>query len=297
MVQATLASIKHYCPDAPICLIVDGDVDVSDLESEYGVWTMRISEMDSDEMRELVQGSTRTKLAAMWEGPFEHFVWMDSDAILWGDIRPRIRMDIDYQIFWNEVSIPADADEAPSWLAHFYFDLEKLKDFDPHFEWRGHPYFCDGVYACRRNAIPFSKWKQALGWRQEENNPWSKGFNCMPMMNYLVHSMAGRGELKVEWTDLQWVRSRDNIGLVEDCKRSKWRFPNEVNKPMVLHFCGRKPYTFDRNCYSRPFTIARLDHKRRERSKLGSWMAVFIEDGRVLCGKIISKLRRSVSEG
>ena len=31
IVQATLASMRHYCPDVPICLTVDGDFDVSDL--------------------------------------------------------------------------------------------------------------------------------------------------------------------------------------------------------------------------------------------------------------------------
>jgi hypothetical protein len=28
MVQATLASMRHYSPDVPVCLVVDGDFDV-----------------------------------------------------------------------------------------------------------------------------------------------------------------------------------------------------------------------------------------------------------------------------
>lgn len=35
MVQATLASMIYYCPAVPICLIVDGVFDVSDLVREY----------------------------------------------------------------------------------------------------------------------------------------------------------------------------------------------------------------------------------------------------------------------
>ena len=35
MVQATLASMRHYCPEVPICLVVDGNFDVSDLAKEY----------------------------------------------------------------------------------------------------------------------------------------------------------------------------------------------------------------------------------------------------------------------
>ena len=43
MVQATLASMRHYCPDVPICLTVDGDFDVSDLEKEYDLIVLRVS--------------------------------------------------------------------------------------------------------------------------------------------------------------------------------------------------------------------------------------------------------------
>ena len=51
MVGATLASMRHFCPDVPICLIADGDVDVSDLEQQYDLMVMRINELPSEEMR------------------------------------------------------------------------------------------------------------------------------------------------------------------------------------------------------------------------------------------------------
>jgi len=82
MVQATLASMRHYCPDVPICLTVDGDFDVSDLEREYDLIVLRVSELSSETMRNLVSGNGRAKLAAMWEGPFGFYVWLDSDAIV-----------------------------------------------------------------------------------------------------------------------------------------------------------------------------------------------------------------------
>src|SRR6184192_3671103 len=57
MVQATLASMRHYCPKVPICLTVDGDFDVSDLEEEYDLIVLRISELRSEGMRNLVRGT------------------------------------------------------------------------------------------------------------------------------------------------------------------------------------------------------------------------------------------------
>ena len=56
MVQATLASMRHYCPDVPICLTVDGDVDVLDLAKEYQLIVLRIGDLPSAKMRKLVAG-------------------------------------------------------------------------------------------------------------------------------------------------------------------------------------------------------------------------------------------------
>src|SRR6516225_472462 len=101
MVQATLASMRNYCPDVPVCLVVDGDFDVSDLEKEYRLIVLRIADLPLKEMRGLIAKSYRAKLAAMWEGPFEFYVWIDSDAIVWGDFTSQVRPDLDFQIFWN----------------------------------------------------------------------------------------------------------------------------------------------------------------------------------------------------
>src|SRR5258705_10048328 len=71
MVQATLASMRYYCPDVPRCLVVDGDFDVSDLQEEYDLIVIRVSELPSKEMRNLLRGNSRAKHAALWEGPFD----------------------------------------------------------------------------------------------------------------------------------------------------------------------------------------------------------------------------------
>jgi hypothetical protein len=47
MVQAALASMRHYCPEVPICLVVD------DLEGEYDLIALRVSELSSEDMPNL----------------------------------------------------------------------------------------------------------------------------------------------------------------------------------------------------------------------------------------------------
>jgi hypothetical protein len=61
----------------------------------------------------------------------------------------------------------------------------------------------------------------------------------------------------------------------------------------VAHFCERKPLLFDRHAYSRPFTIARLEHHRRKRGELGAWIAVLNEERHVLAGKSQRRLQRA----
>ena len=300
MVQATLASMRHYCPNVPICLTVDGELDVSDLEKDYNLIVLRVADLPSAEMRKLVAGSFHAKHAAMWEGPFEFYVWIDSDAIVWGDFTSQIRKDVDFQIFWSEVSIPPDATEVPTWLPHFYFDPSKLRKVDPDFDWRGHAYFSAGVFACRRNAIPFERYVEIEAVNREVPGLFESGLNSgtgdMGMLNYLVHAMAQRGNLKVTVSDLQHVPSHHGITeLAADCVGSGWQFPAHIQRPRVAHFCERKPFLFNRQAYSRPFTIARLEHHRRHRREWGAWLAVFNEDRRILIKKVKRRLLNPIT--
>jgi len=282
--------MRHFCPGIPICLTVDGNVDVSDLEREYDLIVLKVPDIPSEQMRKLMSGSFHAKHAAMWEGPFEFYVWMDSDAIVWGDFTSKVCTDLDFQIFWSEISIASDALEAPSWLPHFYFDPEKLKQFDREFEWRGVPYFSAGVFACRRDVISFEQYYKVEKWSRK--CPGLFAFGDMGMLNYLVHSKAQRDEIRVSASDLQHVSAHHGKDeLIKDCNDSGWRFPAAINRPRVAHFCGRKPFIFDRKAYSRPFTIARLEHHRRSHSELGAWMCVLEEERRLLTRKIRRRFR------
>jgi hypothetical protein len=294
MVQATLASMRHYCPDVPICLVVDGDFDVSDLELEYGLIVLRISDLPSEEMRRMIGGNYRAKLAAMWEGPFEWFVWLDADAIVWGDFTAQIRSDLDFQIFWKEneeniIEEKTTPDLVPDGFKHYYFDPDLLKKFDPDFHWHGKTYFCSGTFACRKNAITFSEWQNTEAWLKETPGLFSWGE--MGMLNYIVHSKTQRGEIKSDSTDLQhvWVH-HGKEELVEDCIGAGWNFPPKIARPRIAHFCGRKPLLHDTKAFSQPFTIARLTHQRTHHSELGSWMAILREEIRIIIKKAVRKV-------
>jgi hypothetical protein len=89
------------------------------LEKQYDLIAVRIPELGC-EMLKLISGNDRAKHAALWEGPFEYYVWLDSDAIVWGDFTPQVRTGVDFQIFWSEIFIPANATEMPGMAAAFF---------------------------------------------------------------------------------------------------------------------------------------------------------------------------------
>ena len=45
-----------------------------------------------------MRGNPRANHIAMWEGPFD-CVWLDADAIVWGDFASQVRSGVDFQNF------------------------------------------------------------------------------------------------------------------------------------------------------------------------------------------------------
>ena len=101
----------------------------------------------------------------------------------------------------------------------------------------------------------------------------------------------------MDWADLQWSRNFGFEKLTQDVACLGFKFPNEVDHPAVLHFCGRKPSTLDAQCFSRPFTIARLAHHQRNQSKLGAWLSILSEDTSIAARKGWGKVKRLIAHG
>ncbi|NEO01287.1 MAG: hypothetical protein F6K50_39555 [Moorea sp. SIO3I7] len=207
-VKATCASVRHFLPNVPLCVIVDGDLNVDELIETYNPYIIRTSEIEDYELRTYCSGSPRSKHLAMWLGPFERYVYLDSDAIFWGDVIASLKWedDEDFIVFWNKPTEPAHN----SWLSHFYFDIDILKLYDPEFEWKWNPYFSAGSFASRRVAISFEDFKRCESWRSEYPNLFSWTTD-QGILNYLVFSLIQRGKLKLGRQYLQWIPAHRGI--------------------------------------------------------------------------------------
>lgn len=84
LAKGTCASIRHFLGDVPICLLIDGDFPVTDLQRAYGVRVLPRSNVRNPELRRRSFGWGLTKMVSFWESPWEYFLFLDVDTVVWG---------------------------------------------------------------------------------------------------------------------------------------------------------------------------------------------------------------------
>jgi hypothetical protein len=80
------ASIRHFLGDVPIALIVDGTFSVSSLEKAYGVQVINRNTISNEVLKNRSFGWGKTKMIAFWESPWKHFLVLDADTNVWGNV-------------------------------------------------------------------------------------------------------------------------------------------------------------------------------------------------------------------
>lgn len=126
-----------------------------------------------------------------------------------------------------------------------------------------------------------------------EKNPGLFAWGDMGMLNYMVHSLSQQDEITTTIIDLQHIPGHHGIEeLKARCRNAGWRFPRNIGRPRIGHFCGRKPFLHGCKAYSKPFTIARLEHYRRQHSEVGAWLSILGEEQKVIWEKSRRRLDR-----
>lgn len=290
-VKATIASIRFYCPEHPVCLIADGDFDTSEITEAYPVTILKTTEIDDPVVSAYCTGNPRSKLAAMWHGPFDRFVYLDADAVVWGDIMDKLHWDDeDFIVFWNAPEEPAHR----SWMSEYYMDVDRILKGNPDFDWMHNPYFSSGAFACKRNAISKDEWVEMEEWRAREPDlfSWTKD---QGILNYLVFWKAQSQGFKTRLIDLQWIPHHRGVKLTK--KKFLWngfRFPDSVSDPYIMHFCGKKPEIHRWKSYAAQFSIARYEFLRRGRKlgPLAATMRIAMEEFEAIRSKVSKKTGR-----
>ncbi len=290
MAHATLASIRNYYPEIPICVIVDGNLNDKIFSELYGAITIRADDKLLGEIGTFCSGSPRSKMIAHWCGPFDYYLYLDSDAIFWGEVLSEIHWNgEDFIILWPPMKEKAHK----SWMKEFYFNVDLIKEYDSEFEWEYNNYFSAGVYFSRKNIFSFEEWKHIEGLRCRAKNIFSWTTD-QGVLNYFVFSKNQKGKIILGERDLQWIpdhRKYETTYLMYPCKGQV--IPKNIANPTILHFAGHKPLLIGRGAMNH-FTAMRLLAARKYRNKglIGSWVTLIGEDAVYNYGKIKKKIKK-----
>jgi len=291
LAKATCASIRHYMPEIPVCVIVDGEFEIEELKKCYGVLELRVSDFSDSRLPSICKGTSRTKFAAIWESPFERFLCIDSDAVVIGDWQSILK-----ETSWQFLALANPQAACPPGEAvdHYFFNREKLALFDPEFEWQNTAYFCAGAYAAQKACLDVEEFFKAVDF--EASHPGTFQFADQGIFNYMVMKAASEGKLQLRVANRQYLVP--DHSLSDSMRRfgpARQFVCQQELVPEVVHFCGQKPLIQNRKAYSALFTEFRLKHYRNLHgtgfvARIHAWTKILVEEWRVLRPRLARKL-------
>ena len=292
LTRGLLASIKCYAPDLPICLIQDGDFDIQKECDTYNiVHVIRKENVQNEFLRENCFGSRCTNMIAFWESPFEYFLYLDSDLVLWGNILD-VLQNLNCDFIHNNPHEPY----SPYILKTQYCDFERLFAYVTKLDYEKCHFFNAGVFVAKKGIFSITLFEKLF-------SLWKEDRSLMPaepqgMINYMVFSDS---TIRIHEAPLQTVVP---VWSMEDL-RAQFKFKKGqpiIDQPTVIHWAGTKPLLMHRKeTYITPMLFYRKKHLKNVRS---IWRFVplpylYWEEFRVVLnryykGSIFSYLKRKV---
>jgi hypothetical protein len=262
-VKGACASIRHFMGDTPICVILDGVHFPDDMRKLHDIQVVRRDDVEVRELRDLSFGSLKAKNTALWVSPFETFLLLDADAVVWGDMRQHA--DFDRVDFVLDRPI-GDPDSVRRWV----MDVDAVDRTFPDFDARGHEsdYVNTGAYLGRRGMLELDRYVELL--RVSRDHP-GMFYGSQGIFNFMVFSAADEGTLRLDQRELQ-VTTGDTTR--EEVAR-RFAFvdsqPSMFGQPVVLHWAGsQKPRVRERGRdYFKPMTHFRGEFRRAARGGVG----------------------------
>ena len=235
--------------DTPICVILDGERFPDDVRAAYDVQVVRRDEVEPAELRAASFGSLRAKNVALWASPFETFLLLDADAIVWGDMRELAAFDhFDFLL---------DSGGEPP---RSVMDVEAVAHHVPTFDAaRNAPRFANtGAFLGRRGLLDLERYLELMHLSHAHPRLF---YGSQGLFNLLVLEGADRGEIRVGHRELQVMTGRSaREDVVARFSFADSR-PQVTGDPVVLHWVGSpKPRIRERKRdYFEPMTYFRRE--------------------------------------
>jgi hypothetical protein len=300
-VRGLCASIRHFMGDTPIAVLLDGERPARDLRDAYDVQVVRRSEIAHPGLRAL-GGSTKAKLAALWLAPFERFLFVDADAIVWGDVRRLADLDL----FDFVVDLPYGPRASRLGVMDAVAAARHFPDFDA----RAHEvdYVNTGVFFARRGIFDLDRYLELVEFTKTHPGVF---LSDQGLFNFMLFNGVDQGRIRVDHQPLQ-VKVGEGDTTYADLVR-RFRFvdgePTVDGAPAVIHWVGTlKPKLHGgQNDFFEPMTFFRrrfqLAQHRRGEAKAVDELRLRLED--FACGDwrgtnlrgTVRRRRRRVTRG
>lgn len=240
LTKGLLASIKKFAPELPICIIQDGDFPLDGVLTCYNIThVIKKADVKNDFLRDNCMGSRCSNLIAFFESPFDKFLYLDSDLVLWGNILKHIKLD-DFDFIHNEPHEPY----TEKIYKGQYFDYDNLFEHTEYFDWKKCHFFNSGVVISKRNIFDFDEFKEII-------QLWKHNKKLLPtdpqsILNVLAFRNKLKDKIKVGEAHLQTVVPVINKQELETIFSFSANEP-VVIKDTVIHWAGIKPLMMNKD--------------------------------------------------
>lgn len=270
--KGTCESIRQFMPGVPIAVLVDGNTRVDALVRAYGVRPIYRDDVRDPFLQRACFGIGHTKMVAFWESPFEHFLYLDADAVLWGDVRDNVDLDVHDLV----TSTPHEPNPAAQVRAQ-YFDPERIGEHVEAFDWHDRMYFNAGVFFARRGCFDLGLYKRLYALQQQHPDLFIIGDQGIFNLMAVLQQDAGT----LRWGHGKVQQLMGHSGLFDGFATPPWRDPVprfrvENGRPVVasddhvvLHWAAGKP-----SILTQPPGAELMTHFRREALwRMTPWLA------------------------
>ncbi|MDY7016016.1 MAG: hypothetical protein SVX43_20945, partial [Cyanobacteriota bacterium] len=205
----------------------------------------------SDVLKKRSFGWGTTRMIAFWESPFKHFLIIDSDVVVWGNVLKYANFD-DYDLIIDQPCYPYTREM----VQEYFFDLPVFEADFPGFEWRDRAFVCPAVLFGTRDIFPLEEYVEILDYLDKK--PGVLKYGDMGFINYMMFRAADEGRLRLGHQDIQYIAA--------DFPRADFekRFPMSAEGPVVrddeanvIHWAGPKPTISSAKTYAEPMNFFR----------------------------------------
>ncbi|MFT4300815.1 MAG: hypothetical protein QM579_03590 [Desulfovibrio sp.] len=273
--RACVCSIRHFWGEVPICLFVDGDTGVFSSATRIpGVTVMSNNDLRDPWLRKHCRGWGHTKMALLWESPFERFLYLDADTLAWGNLLEIVK-SLDYDFIVDRQYSYSDAE-----IRRWFFDPDKLLCHYPDFNYVAYrdSYACNGTFFARRGALDLELYKQTYALQQMDDSIFYPA--DMGMWNFLVFYSAQKLGLNVVSQQYQVIPVDHSEKKLRESYSPQALTEKKALPPAVLHFCGKKPHSLSRSAKMAAMNYFRLRYltEVEKKSKYQAYKTMVKED-------------------